>query len=301
MKTNIGPKIKYIRERLGLTQAQFAKSLGYSDKSVIAHIEKGDADMTYMKIMYLLEKYKIDANELFEDEKTVRNIKVAQREGKSIVVYIHGLYGSYKEADNFDYLKDRFDVVGLDYEDGNPWELKEVIRTKFKELTENYKNIVVIANSIGAFYTYEYLSDFDIKQAFFISPVADMYQLIVGIMMSKDIHLQDLKEERVIVIDEKTSISYEFFKSLEHHNDNWNVPTEILYGEKDKVIYIEDIVEFLAKHPLSKLTIKRDSEHYMPTVEEKEFIKEWILRNIYKKESTIYRGSRTTFIPFVDK
>ena len=59
----IGPKIKEFRKRMKLTQEQLAESLGYSGKSVISHIEKGDADMTYEKIALLLKIYQLDANE----------------------------------------------------------------------------------------------------------------------------------------------------------------------------------------------------------------------------------------------
>ena len=62
----IGNRVKAIRKERGLTQDEFAKSLGYSDKSVISHIEKGDADMTYEKILLLLRTYMLDANELFD-------------------------------------------------------------------------------------------------------------------------------------------------------------------------------------------------------------------------------------------
>lgn len=68
-KEIIGPRIKAFRKGRGITQAELAKSLGYSHKSVITHIEKGDADMTYEKILLLLRTYMIDANELFEVEK----------------------------------------------------------------------------------------------------------------------------------------------------------------------------------------------------------------------------------------
>ena len=44
-----------------------------------------------------------------------------------------------------------------------------------------------------------------------------------------------------------------------------------------KTLYIENIADFLAKHPKAKLTIKQGAEHYMHTKEEKEFIKKWIL------------------------
>lgn len=280
----IGPKIKEFRRKRKITQEELAESLGYSGKSVISHIEKGDADMTYEKILLLLRTYALDANELFEVDnidKRLEEWRTTQRRNKKVVVYIHGLYGFSKEADDYSFLAGEYDVVGLDYQDGNPWELKEVIRNEFAKLTKDYKEIVVIANSIGAFYAYEYLSDFDIKQAFFISPVADMYQLIFGIMMSKDILLDELKRERVIEIDDKTSISYDFYKSLENHHDNWTTPTEILYGEKDNVVYIENIVDFLSSHPNAKLTVKQGSEHYFHTEEEKEFIRKWIEKNIY--------------------
>ena len=71
MKNTIGSKIKKIRERNGLTQQEFARVLGYKDKSMIAHIEKGDSDMAYDKMILLIDKFNIDANELFSSPKEV--------------------------------------------------------------------------------------------------------------------------------------------------------------------------------------------------------------------------------------
>lgn len=65
-RERIGPKIKKIRRSRDLTQKQLADVLGYSDKSMITHIEKGDSDMTYEKILLLLREYRLDANELFD-------------------------------------------------------------------------------------------------------------------------------------------------------------------------------------------------------------------------------------------
>ena len=67
-KETIGPKIKKFRKSRGLTQEQLANALGYSHKSVVTHIEKGDAEMSYEKIQLLLKTYKADANELFDIE-----------------------------------------------------------------------------------------------------------------------------------------------------------------------------------------------------------------------------------------
>ena len=282
-KETIGPKIKQFRKKRKLTQDELAESLGYSGKSVISHIEKGDADMTYEKILLLLRTYMLDANELFEVERIDKQLddwRTEQRKTKKVAVYIHGLYGSAKEAEDFSYLKDEYDVVGLDYKDGNPWELKGTIRNEFEKLTKDYKEVVIIANSIGAFYTYEYLSDFNIKHAFFISPIASMFKIVFDLMMQYRISENELKEKKIIELDNGQTISYDFYQHVSNYNDSWNVSTNILYGEHDKLVYIENIANFLAAHPNAKLTIKQGAEHYMHTVEEKEFIKNWILNSL---------------------
>lgn len=284
-KETIGKRIKAFRKGRGLTQAELAKSLGYSHKSVITHIEKGESEMSYEKILLLLRTYMLDANELFEVERIDQQLddwKMEQRKTKKAVVYIHGLYGSAKEAEDYSFLKDKYDVVGLDYKDGNPWELKEVIRNEFEKLVKNYKEIIVIANSIGAFYTYEYLSDFEIKQAFFISPIADMFKIIFGLMMQYHISREELAEKKIIKLDNGQALSYDFYNHVSNYKDSWNIPTDILYGEHDEIVYIENIADFLASHPKAKLTIKQGSAHYFHTEEEKEFIKNWIINSLYQ-------------------
>lgn len=63
----IGDKIKTIRKQKKLTQEQLALALGYRDKSMVAHIENGDSDMTYDKITQFIRMFNIDANELFAE------------------------------------------------------------------------------------------------------------------------------------------------------------------------------------------------------------------------------------------
>ena len=292
----IGPKIKDFRKKNNLTQDALAASLGYSGKSVISHIEKGDADMTYEKIALLLKKYDLDANELFdldkknsakkdspkkETPKVEEKVEEAPEEAlKKVVVYIHGLNGSAKEVKDYSFLKDKYDVVGLEYKDGNPWELKEVIQGEFKKLTDGYDEVVVIANSIGAFYACEYLSNYKINRAFFISPVVSMFQQIVDLMVMYGIKDKELKEKGMITLDDGTVLSYDFYQHVGNEEDNWNVPTEILYGAYDQIVYTGSMMEFLENHPLARLTVKSDAEHYFYTPEEKRFIKKWMLRSL---------------------
>ena len=274
----IGEKLKEFRKKNGLTQTQLAEALGYSGKSVISHIEKGDADMTYEKLALLLKIYHLDANEMFDLPRGKKAI--SNKESKKVAVYIHGLHGSHKEAKNYSYLKDEYDVVGLKYEDGNPWELKETIQNEFKKIIKGYDEVVVIANSMGTFYATEYLSEFNIKKAFFISPIGSMLQMIVNLMMENGIKDKTLQRKKFIILEDGTVLSYDFYNHVSSNEDKWNVPTELLYGSFDQVVYFTAIQEFLENHPLAKLTVKSDSEHYFHTKEEKAFIKDWILRNI---------------------
>ena len=291
-KVTIGPKIKKLRKEKGLTQEQLAEALGYSGKSVISHIEKGDADMTYEKIVFLLRKFELDANSLFDGELKERKVKkkvvkvvVKQEEPeenlKRVAIYIHGLHGSTKEANFYKFLKDKYDVKGLEYsQEGKPWELKEPIREEFKKLTKGYDEVIVIANSIGAFYAYEYLSDFKIKKAFFISPIVSMFQQIVDLMAMYGIKDKELERKKFITLDDGNVLSYEFYQHVSNDEDNWKVPTEILYGAFDEMVYMGSMMEFLENHPKAKLTVKSEAEHHFSSPEEMKFIKNWIINNL---------------------
>ena len=264
-KETIGPRIKRFRKKRKLTQEELANALGYSGKSVISHIESGDADMTYEKIRLLLQIYGLDANELFA-------LKASGK--KKAAVYIHGLNGSSKEASDYAFLGDDYDVIGLDYQDGEPWELKDPIRNEFEKITSGYEEVVVIANSIGAFYAYEYLSDYPIKQAFFISPVAQMHQVVFKTILNR------MPEKRAVRYDDSLKVSFAYYLHMLNHKDHWKVPTDILYGEDDELIDLDSIGAFLATHPGSRLTIKSGSKHFFHTKKEKEFIKNWILGSL---------------------
>ena len=200
---------------------------------------------------------------------------------KDIVVYIHGLLGNAAEAQNFYYIKD-YDIVGLDYEDGAPWIVGKRIKKTFRKLIKNYKDVVVIANSIGAFYTYAYLSSFNIKQAFFISPLASMKSIVLWRMDKEGVSEDQLMEKKYIKLENGHEFDWHFYKKyvIDNFIDPWNVPTEILYSENDEVIKKEDVISFVENHSSTRLTIKQDSMHYLHTKEEMKYIENWILERL---------------------
>ena len=203
-----------------------------------------------------------------------------KKERKTIVVYIHGLHGSHEESKYFDFFNKYFEVVGLDYPDGNPWELEDIFKSRFAELTKDYKDIIVIANSLGAFLSVQYLSEFNIKQAFFISPLCSMPLMIRGIAANNGLSMEKFKEMHHVTLKDGTELSYDYYEYLLNNKDNWNVPTDILYGSEDELIPLCSVISFISYHPHVRLSVKEGSKHYFHTEEEKEYIKDWILRSL---------------------
>lgn len=200
---------------------------------------------------------------------------------KPIIVYIHGVLGSADEARAFSYLN-KYDVVGLDYKDGAPWVVGPTIKKKFDEITKPFSEVIVIANSIGAFYTYAYLDERKIKQAFFLSPLASMKSIIEWRMDKEGVSEKELKKKKYIKLENGHEFDYYFYKKyvVDNYVEKWDVPTEILYAENDEVIQYKDVLNFVKSHQNTKLTIKKNSMHYLHTDEEKEFIKNWLLERI---------------------
>lgn len=276
---NFGEKIRKIRKDRGLTQQEFADSLGYAHKSTINKIESGQEDMSYQKILILLKEYMLSAKDLFDDinkeiEKTDKLTTESPIKHDSCVVYIHGLFGNAKEAEFYSFLSNKYDVIGLDYKDGNPWEVKNQVISEFTKISARYKKIYVIANSMGVFYAYRYLSSFKIEKAFFISPFVNMKTYIEFQMHKHSISRKQFEESKIIELPDKQVISYDFYQSL-LIKDNWKTKTYILYGEKDKVVDKDNVFNFASNHDVC-LTIMKNGEHYFHTSSQLKFVKRWM-------------------------
>ena len=112
------------------------------------------------------------------------------------VIYIHGKGGNAEEAIHYKPLFSNCDVIGLDYIAQFPWEAKEEFPLLFNSIYRNYKTVEVIANSIGAYFAINALSNQQIEKAYFISPVVDMERLIADMMIWANVTEDELKEKR---------------------------------------------------------------------------------------------------------
>lgn len=69
MSKEIGEKIKKIRRKMGMSQQQFADSLGYTSRSTICKIEDGEVEMSYEKLVKLINDYSPSFDELIPTKK----------------------------------------------------------------------------------------------------------------------------------------------------------------------------------------------------------------------------------------
>ena len=203
------------------------------------------------------------------------------------ILYIHGKGGSAEESEHYKPLFPDYEVIGLDYQTFSdlkgtecgvaitPWDTGKEIYDAVKELKRRFENIILIANSIGAFFSMNAGIDEMILKAFFISPIVDMEKLITDMMKWANVTEQELESKGIIHTDFDEELSWEYLNYIRSHPIEWRVPTKILYGSKDHLMSIETITDFANKHQAT-LTVMDGGEHWFHTEEQMAFLDNWI-------------------------
>lgn len=196
---------------------------------------------------------------------------------KRLVLYIHGKGGSAAEAEHYKPLFEGCEVVGLDYTAQTPWEAKAEFPALFDNINAGRSGAIIIANSIGAYFTLNSLGAKQISMALFISPVVDMEKLIFSMMEQAGVSEEDLCQKGIIPTASGEALSYDYLCYARNSPINWSIPSHILYGENDILTDKCTICEF-ADHINAKLTIMPNGEHWFHTNEQMAFLDEWIKR-----------------------
>ncbi len=198
------------------------------------------------------------------------------------VVYVHGKDGLVQEAEHFKTLFPDCEVIGFDYMAENPWEAVPEFSTYFARLFPQYDSIILIANSLGAYFSMESGIAPMIRKAYFISPVVDMEKLILNMMSWKGVTEEELQEQGVIPNEYGDDLSWEYLSYVREHPVDWDVTTEILYGDQDNLTSLETMTGFAEKHHAG-LTVMQDGEHWFHTEEQMRFLDEWIVNDSWLK------------------
>lgn len=196
---------------------------------------------------------------------------------KRLVIYVHGKGGTADESKHFKPLFVDCDVIGFDYQSEKPWEAKDEFSCFFDVQSKGYDAIILVANSIGAYFSMHALSEKNISQAFLISPIIDMEKLISDIMAWANVTNDELQRKKEIKTAFGETLSWDYLNYAKNHPLNWNIPTQILYGEKDNLTSIVTISEFIGKTGAA-LTIMKGGEHWFHTPEQMRFLDDWIIK-----------------------
>ncbi|WP_334352481.1 alpha/beta hydrolase [Companilactobacillus sp. HBUAS56257] len=198
---------------------------------------------------------------------------------KKAILYVHGKGGSAAEARRFGMDCPEYDAFGVDYQEYLPWVVEKLIREDYERLSRDYELISLITNSIGTYFGMVALQDKPLKKALFISPILDMEKSITDSLQAENISETQLQKESKIILKTGKEVSWQYLQFVREHPINWQVPTSILYGEKDDHTSIETVNKFVSEHS-SKLTVMAKGEHWFHTREQVAFLDKWAKKEL---------------------
>lgn len=193
---------------------------------------------------------------------------------RRLVVYVHGKGGSAEEAEHYRPLFPDCDVVGLDYAAQTPWEAKDEFPRRFNALSAGYDAVILIANSIGAYFSIHALPQARIVQALLISPIVDMERLIQNMMGWAGVTEDELRSRGEIPTAFGETLSWAYLSYVRANPLRWRVPTAILYGGRDSMTSRETVGAF-AQRTGAQLTVMEDGEHWSHTAEQMAALDRW--------------------------
>ncbi len=195
---------------------------------------------------------------------------------KQLVIYVHGKGGNAGEATFYRPIFSGSDVTGFDYRSQTPWEAREEFPAFFEERKRGYDSVLLIANSIGAYFSMCSLSLRQVNKALFISPIVDMEKLITDMMAWARVSEEELRAKKEIPTDFGETLSFAYLSYVRRHPAEWHVPTRILYGEKDRLTSPDTMAGFAARIG-APLTVMTGGEHWFHTEEQMAFLRDFLI------------------------
>jgi len=198
---------------------------------------------------------------------------------KKAIIYIHGKNGSYLEAEQYKKNCLGYDIIGVDYNEYLPWIVEKQIKSVYQKLRQEYEHIILIANSIGAYFAMYALQGYKLEKALFISPILDMEQLIIDMMQWANVTESELCKQGEIVTEFGETLSWEYLDFVRQNPINWDIPTEILYAEKDNLTSSKTVDDFVTNHR-ANLTVMKAGEHWFHTEMQVAYLNEWMQKSL---------------------
>lgn len=145
--------------------------------------------------------------------------------------------------------------------------------------SKTWNEISIFGCSMGAFFQLLSYGEKSISKAFFLSPVLNMYSLLLSMMESAGVTEKELEEKRVIPTSTETLIwdYYSFVK--ENQISSWPIKTYILRGERDELCPREEDEIFLSSFG-GEYKTSSQSAHWFHSDYDMEAIRAWLSQSL---------------------
>lgn len=197
------------------------------------------------------------------------------KKNDTLLLYIHGKGGSPVEAEYYAPLFPDCDVLGLTYHADTPWAAQQEFPAALAEVSRGYAHVILLANSIGAYFSICAMPQDKIARAYFISPIVDMQRLIEDMMGWAHVAEDELRSAGSIATGFGETLSWDYLCWTRSHPICWQVPTSIAYGDRDHLTSRATIAAF-AQACGARLSIMEDGEHWFHTPEQMAFLEAWL-------------------------
>ena len=214
------------------------------------------------------------------------------KSSKKVYIFIHGKNGNKEVAVDFARIavNHGYQTLSIDLpEHGereneknsfDPWHIIPELKTLLNWVKDNWTNINLRADSIGAWFSMLSFANDNFENCLFVSPILDMEILIRNMMRWSFVSEDKLRQELEISTDFGEVLSWQYLDFAKKNPiKKWNFPTAILYAGKDNLTERSVVDEFVGKF-LCQLTIFPDGEHWFHTLEQLEILNKWTEINI---------------------
>lgn len=206
-----------------------------------------------------------------------------------VYLCIHGQGGCKEEAEDFAGIAVQrgWQVLSIDLpEHGDragtekkllPWLVVPELQAVMGFAKSRWDSIALRAGSIGAWFSMLSYADERLERSLFVSPILDMHRLIRNMMQWSGVTEDRLGLERTIPTASGQTLSWEYLSYAKSNPiAKWNIPTEILYGDRDNLTERE-VAESFAERFGCSLTIMENGEHWFHTPEQLKVLNEWTI------------------------
>ena len=210
---------------------------------------------------------------------------------RKVYFYVHGKNGCKEEAERFAYTacEEGWQVLAIDLPEHGarrsspekllPWVAVPEIQAVYARMKPVWAHIRLYGVSIGAWLSMQALQCEAPEKALFVSPVADMEDLITHMMQWANVTEEQLKQAGEISTSFGETLSWEYLCWMREHPLRWKVPTQVLYGDQDNLTS-RTAIERFRQQSGAHLTIVEDGEHWFHTPVQMAVLQSWEEANL---------------------